>query len=101
MPFMSIPGLLTAEQYYTEVLAGVAKASNAIFLEGHEQMPGTPVYYADTSHFKPAGSRLMAEWVSSMLLRTPAVRQLFEARQELCRGSGGHDTTWRHAESSP
>jgi len=87
MPFMSIPGLLKAGQYYNEVIAGVAEASNAILIEGHEQIPGTPVYYADTSHFKPAGSRLMAERVSSALLRAPAVRQLFEARQELCRGS--------------
>ncbi len=87
MPFMSIPGLLKARQYYNEVIAGVAKASNLILIEGHEQIPGTPVYYADTSHFKPAGSRLMAERVSGVLLRAPAVRQLFEARQELCRGS--------------
>ena len=85
MPFMSIPGLLKAGQYYNEVIAGVARASNAILIEGHEQIPGTPVYYADGSHFKPAGSRLMAERVSSVLLRAPAVRQLFEARQEVCR----------------
>ena len=87
MPFMSIPGLLKARQYYHEVIAGVAKASNAILIEGHEQIPGTPVYYADASHFRPAGSRLMAERVGGVLLRAPAVRQLFEARRELCRGS--------------
>jgi lysophospholipase L1-like esterase len=86
MPFMSIPGILKAEQYSNEVIAGVARASNAILIDGHEQIPGTPVYYADASHFTPAGSRLMAELVSGVLLRTPAVRQLFEARQELCRG---------------
>jgi lysophospholipase L1-like esterase len=86
MPFMSIPGILKARQYYNEVIAGVAKASNAILIEGHEQIPGTPAYYADASHFKPAGSHLMAERVSAMLLRAPAVRQLLEARQELCRG---------------
>jgi hypothetical protein len=87
MPFMSIPGLLKAGQYYNEIIAGVARASNAILIEGHEQIPGTPVYYADASHFKPAGSRLMAERVSGVLLRAPAVRHLFEARQKLCRGS--------------
>lgn len=87
MPFMSIPGLLKAGQYYNEVIADVARASNAILIEGHEEIPGTPVYYADVSHFKPAGSRLMAERVSSVLLRAPAVRQLFEACQELCGGS--------------
>jgi len=87
MPFMSIPGLLKAAQFYNEVIADVAKISNAILIEGHEQIPGTSVYYADTNHFKPAGSRLMAERVSSVLLRAPAVRQLFETRQELCRGS--------------
>jgi hypothetical protein len=100
MPFMSIPGLLKAGQDYHEIIAGVAKASKAILIEGHEQIPGTPVYYADTSHFKPAGSRLMAELVSRMLLHAPAVRQLFEARQALCRGSGGHDTSWRYGEPS-
>jgi hypothetical protein len=87
MPFMSIPGILKAEQYYYEVIAGVARASNAILIEGDEQIPGTRVYYSDASHFKPAGSRLMAERVSGVLLRAPPVRQLFEARQELCRGS--------------
>jgi hypothetical protein len=87
MPVMSIPALLKAGQYYNEVIAGVARASNAILIGGHEQIPGTPVYYADASHFKPAGSRLMAERVSGVLLRAPAVRQLFAARQELCRGS--------------
>jgi lysophospholipase L1-like esterase len=87
MPFMSIAGILTAEQYDNEVIAGVARAFNAILIEGHEQIPGTPNYYADASHFKPAGSRLMAERVSGVLLRAPAVRQLFAARQELCRGS--------------
>jgi hypothetical protein len=87
MPFMSIPGLLTARQYHNEVIADVARVSNAILIEGHEQIPGTPVYYADANHFKPAGSRLMAIRVSSGLLRAPAVRQLFAAHQELCCGS--------------
>jgi hypothetical protein len=87
MPFMSIPGILKAEQYSNEVIAGVARASNAILIDGHEQIPGTTVYYADASHFTPAGSRLMAELVSGVLLRAPAVRQLFEARQQLCLGS--------------
>jgi hypothetical protein len=87
MPFMSIPGILKARQYHNEVIASVARASNAILIEGHEQIPGTSVYYADTSHFKPAGSRLMAERVSGVLLRAPAVRQLFAARQGLCHGS--------------
>jgi lysophospholipase L1-like esterase len=85
MPFMSIPGLLTAGQYANEVIAEVARAANAILIEGHEQIPGSPVHYADASHLKPAGSRLMAERVSGILLRAPAVRQLFEARQALCR----------------
>jgi hypothetical protein len=85
MPFMSIPGLLTAKQYHNEVIADVARASNAILIEGHEQIPGTPAYYADANHFKPAGSRLMAVRVSTALLRAPEVRQLFVARQELCR----------------
>lgn len=79
MPFMSIPGLLKAEQYSHEVIADVARAFNAIFIEGHEQVPGTPSHYADASHFKPAGSRLMAEWVSNGLLRSAAVRRRFEA----------------------
>ncbi|HEX2278016.1 MAG TPA: SGNH/GDSL hydrolase family protein [Candidatus Tectomicrobia bacterium] len=87
MPFMSIPGLLRARQYHNEVIADIARASNAILIEGHEQIPGTSVYYADTSHFKPAGSRLMAERVSAVLIHAPAVRRLFETRQELCRGS--------------
>jgi hypothetical protein len=87
MPFMSIPGILKAEQYSNEIIAGIARASNAIFIDGHEQIPGTPAYYADARHFTPAGSLLMAALVSGVLLRTPAVRQLVEARQELCRGS--------------
>jgi hypothetical protein len=87
MPFMSIPGLLKARQYHNEVIADIASASNAILIGGHEQIPGTPVYYADTSHFKPAGSHLMAKRVSAVLIRAPAVRRLFEARQDLCRGS--------------
>jgi hypothetical protein len=87
LPFMSIAGLLTAAQYYNTVVAGVAMEYHIILIEAQEQIPGTPVYYADTSHLKPAGSRLLAERVSTVLLRTPAVRQLFEARQALCRGS--------------
>src|SRR5262249_27191231 len=85
MPFMSIPGLLQAGQYYHKVIAGVAQAAQAILIEAHEQIPGTPGYYDDPSHFKPAGSHWLAELVSTMLLRAPAVRQLFEARQEVCR----------------
>jgi hypothetical protein len=85
MPFMSIPGILEAEQYYTEVIAGVARAFNAVLIDGREQIPGTPAYYADASHFTPAGSRLMAELVSGALLGAADVRHLFEARQELCR----------------
>ena len=100
MPFMSILGLLKAGQYYHEVIAGVARPSLAILIEGHEQIPGTPIYYTDTSHFKPAGSRLMAERVGSMLLHAPAVHQLFAARQELCRGCEGHDTLLRYEEPS-
>jgi hypothetical protein len=87
MPFMSIPGLLKARQYHNEVIADIARTSNAILIGGHEQIPGTSVYYTDTSHFKPAGSRLMAKRVSALLIRAPAVRRLFEARQGLCRGS--------------
>lgn len=86
MPFMSIPGLLKARQYHNEVIAEVARAFDAILIEGQEWIPATPVYYADTTHFKPAGSRLLAERVSAMLMRTPAVRQRFEAHLELCRG---------------
>jgi hypothetical protein len=84
MPYISIPGLLKARQSYAEVVSEVAQASNAIFIDGHEYIPGTPVYYADASHFTPAGSRLMAELVSEALLRAPAVRQLFSERQHLC-----------------
>jgi hypothetical protein len=87
MLFMSIPGILKAEQYYNDVIAGVARAFNAMLIHGHEQIPATPVYYVDASHFTPAGSRLMAELVSGVLLRTPTGRQLFEARQERCHGS--------------
>jgi hypothetical protein len=87
IPFMSIAGILKAEQYSNQVIAGVARAFNTILIEGHEQIPGTPVYYADASHFKPAGSRLMAKRVSGVLLRALAVRQPFGAYQELCRGS--------------
>jgi hypothetical protein len=87
MPFMSIPGLLKARQYHNELIADIARAFDAILIEGHEQIPGTPVYYADANHFKPAGSRLMAKRVSTVLIRAPAVRQLFEARQGLCHGS--------------
>jgi hypothetical protein len=86
MPFMSIPGLLKAGQYFNEVIIDVARDANAILIEGHERIPGTPVYYVDANHFKPAGSRLMAKRVSEALLRAPAVRQLFAARQAWCRG---------------
>jgi lysophospholipase L1-like esterase len=87
MPFMSIPGLLRAGQRYNEVIADVARAFDAILIQGDEQIPGTPAYYVDAWHFSPAGSRLMAERVSRVLLGAPAVRRLFEACQALCRHS--------------
>lgn len=75
---------LKATPYDKGVIVDVAKAYQTLWVEGREQIPGTPDYDADANRVKPVGRGVMAEGGSRVLLRAPAIHPFFTTRQELC-----------------
>lgn len=77
MPYMSIGLLLDARDEYNRVAREVAHRTGTPFIGiDRLEIPGTATYYADTSHFTVAGSKLMARQVVAALLGNAQVRPI-------------------------
>lgn len=75
-PFATPRLLIESYERYNQIVREVAKETGALLIEGERDIPGDAVHFADTIHFTDAGSKAMAERISSALIASPALRQL-------------------------
>ena len=75
-PFMTPQGILAAYRRYNEIVREVADATDALLIDGENDIPGDPAHFADTVHFTDAGSAAMAARVTRALVNDPTIRQL-------------------------
>ncbi len=76
MPYMSIAGLLGARAAYNEVIRDVARWMELPVIDWLSAVPGDGRHFADSHHFKPAGSRAMADYVAQQILAQPIFARL-------------------------
>jgi lysophospholipase L1-like esterase len=74
MPFMTFEGLLASYERYNQIIREVASETGVLLIEGENDIPGTPAYFADSVHFNNDGSRVMANRVSQALVTNLAFR---------------------------
>lgn len=86
MPYMSISGLLDAQDAYNRVIEKVARNAGAILIAGHQTIPSDALHYADSAHFTVLGSRVMARRVADGLLADPSFIDVLQARTGGCAG---------------
>lgn len=70
-PYMSIPAMLDAQDAYNRAIARVAAQTGAVLIGGEDEIPGDIEHFADSRHFKSAGSKLMARRVATRLMLAP------------------------------
>jgi len=78
MPYMSVDGLLAGREEYNRVIRQVAKNNDAVVINGYDDIPGNTMYFSDSAHFRPPGSRLMAETVVNDVAKTGEFLALVE-----------------------
>jgi len=78
MPFMTPEGLLASYERYNLMIREVAKETGVLLIEGENDIPGTPAYFADSVHFNDDGSKAMADRVSRTLMASPNFRKLLK-----------------------
>jgi lysophospholipase L1-like esterase len=81
MPFMTPESLLRSYARYNQVIREVAAETGAILIDDLDAIPGSPDYFTDTVHFTDAGSRAMADRVTSALAPIPLDRLINHAGQ--------------------
>ncbi len=73
MPFMTPSGLIESYARYNQVIREVAADTGALLIEGEHDIPGDAQHFTDSVHFTDAGSRAMANRISSALRLSPRV----------------------------
>jgi len=76
MPYLSLDGLLAGFAEYNRVIRAVAAETGALLIAGDDQIPADDLHYADSVHFRDAGSRAMAARVTQALLAAPPFQAL-------------------------
>jgi hypothetical protein len=87
MPYLSIEGILDAYDVYNRVIRRVAERRGAVLIETSDAIPPDSTHYADSVHFTDAGSRSMAERVSSALLSSRSFERVLTTRDQ--KGEAG------------
>ena len=75
-PYMSVPGLLDGWDAYNRAIAAAARETGAILIGGEDAIPGDGEHFADSVHFRDAGSALMADRVANALIASPEFNRL-------------------------
>jgi lysophospholipase L1-like esterase len=81
MPFLDPAALLDGYEEYNRVIRAVAASTGAILIQGETEIPGDPEHFADSVHFRDAGSRLQAERILRGLLAAPGFQELLARRR--------------------
>lgn len=68
MPYLSANDLLAVFRRYNRIIREVAKKTGSLLVEHENEIPGDPMHFNDTVHFKDAGSRVQADRIVSALL---------------------------------
>ena len=76
MPYMSISGFLETRAAYNEAIDDIARRHDLPFIDWQSAVPGDAAHFIDSHHFKPAGSRAMADYLVRRLLADPAFSRL-------------------------
>ena len=77
-PFMTIDGLLDANEAYNETIREVAHQTGALLVDIASQIPGDPEHFVDSVHMTDVGNRTMADAVFSVLVESPEVTRLMQ-----------------------
>jgi lysophospholipase L1-like esterase len=80
-PFLSVEGILSGMEEYNRVVRTVAQETNAVLIEGEDQIPGDAQHFNDSVHFKDAGAVLMAHRVIQALEKSDAFSRLVESHK--------------------
>ncbi len=76
MPYMTLDQLLTGFEEYNRVIRETARETGALLIEGEDRIPPDARHFTDSIHFSEAGSRVMADRISSALLASPSFKQV-------------------------
>lgn len=80
-PFLSVDGILSGMEEYNRVIRAVAHETNAVLIEGEDQIPGDDEHFNDSVHFKDAGAAIMAQRVVKRLEESDVFGKLVESRR--------------------
>ena len=81
MPFLDVPSLLAGYEAYNRVIREVARAHDAILVEGELSIPGDTEHFADSVHFRDPGLVLQARRILDGLLAAPEYRTLLDQKR--------------------
>jgi lysophospholipase L1-like esterase len=76
IPFLHPRSIVAAYRRYNDIVREVAMETDAVLIEGEDDIPGDPAHFTDSVHFTDSGSRAMATRVSDALVRHPRFRAL-------------------------
>ncbi|MCB1851860.1 MAG: SGNH/GDSL hydrolase family protein [Gammaproteobacteria bacterium] len=80
MPFMTPEGLIASFSKYNEIIKEVGRKFKALIIDGEMSIPGDEEHFNDTVHFKDKGSKVMAQRVSTALLKSVYIKTLVESK---------------------
>jgi len=69
MPYMSLSGFLKAQTLYRAARRRAAESEGCLFYDATPEIPADGKHFADSSHFRDAGSRKMAKLLSEKLVK--------------------------------
>ena len=71
MPFATPRLVMDGFDRYNQIARELAHRTGALLIEGEYDIPGDALHFTDTVHFTDAGSRAMAQRISSALIASP------------------------------
>jgi acyl-coenzyme A synthetase/AMP-(fatty) acid ligase/acyl carrier protein len=80
MPYLTISGLLDAQEEYHRAHRRVAERTGAILLDLEDVVPGDGKHFIDSNHYREAGSERFGLAFSRALAEAPAFRQFVSER---------------------
>ena len=76
MPYLSVRGFLTTEQFYKEAVNRVGSKHGALVVAVDDVVPANDRHFVDSSHFLPPGSRVFADYLAQRLSEAPGIQAL-------------------------
>ena len=80
MPKVALPDIIATRLRFNELIDSLAPPNGFEVLESALGVPAEPINYADSVHFTPKGSDLMARATAAEMLASPGVRRRLAKR---------------------